>query len=146
MSASDGLWLAMTRVLPASRAAVWRAMTDPDELALWWGPEGFTVPRVEFEPRVGASYRITMQPPEGETFHLEGEVREVDLHHQLAYTFRWDPADRDDRETVVTLTLRDDGDRTGVELTQGEFATESRLSLHDGGWSDSFEKLEELLG
>jgi uncharacterized protein YndB with AHSA1/START domain len=69
----------------------------------------------------------------------------VDVHRQLAYTFRWDPADPDDRETVVTLSLRDDGDRTGVELTQGEFATEGRLSLHDGGWSDSFEKLEELL-
>ena len=146
MSASDGLWLRMTRVLPASRAAVWRAMTDPDELALWWGPQGFTVPSAEFEPRVGASYRIAMQPPEGETFHLEGEVREVDLHRQLAYTFRWDPPDPEDRETVVTLTLRDDGDGTGVELTQGEFATEGRLSLHDGGWNDSFEKLEKVLG
>jgi uncharacterized protein YndB with AHSA1/START domain len=145
MSESDELWLRMTRVLPASRAAVWRAMTDPDEVALWWGPQGFSVPSVEFEARVGASYRIAMQPPEGETFHLEGELREVDLHRQLAYTFRWDPPDPEDRETVVTLTFRDDGDRTAVELTQGEFATEGRLSLHDGGWSDSFEKLEELL-
>ena len=146
MNASDGLWLRMTRVLPASRTAVWRAMTDPDDLALWWGPQGFSVPSVEFEPRVGASYRIAMQPPEGEIFHLEGEVRVVDVHRQLAYTFRWDPPDPEDRETVVTLTFRDDGDRTGVELTQGEFTTEGRLSLHDGGWNDSFEKLEEVLG
>ncbi len=146
MTSNDGLWLRMTRVLPTPRAEVWRAMTDPDKLANWWGPKGFTVPSVDFEPRVDQSYKIAMQPPEGELFHLGGEFREVDPSSRLAYTFNWDPPDPDDRETLVMLSLRDLGDQTEVELSQGEFATKARLELHEGGWTDSFDKLEDLLG
>ena len=146
MTQDDGLWLRLGRVLPARRDRVWTAVTEPDELAKWWGPKGFTIPSLKFEPLRGESFRIAMQPPEGEQFHLEGEFHEVDRPSRLSFTFRWDPADPDDRETLATLLLRERGDQTEVELTQGEFATEERLELHEGGWSDSFDKLEELLG
>jgi uncharacterized protein YndB with AHSA1/START domain len=145
MAESEGLWLRMTRVLPAARADVWATMTQADELARWWGPKGFTVPTLRFEPAVGESYRIAMQPPEGELFHLDGVFREVDPPSLLSYTFVWHPPDPDDRETVVTLALADRRAKTEVSLTQGEFATEARLALHDDGWSESFEKLEDLL-
>jgi uncharacterized protein YndB with AHSA1/START domain len=95
---------------------------------------------------VGGSYRIAMQPPAGDLFYLSGEFREVDPPARLAYTFRWDPPDPEDRETVVTLSLQDRGEGTEVLLTQGEFATENRLALHEGGWMDSFGRLEQLLG
>jgi uncharacterized protein YndB with AHSA1/START domain len=143
---SEGLWLRMTRVLAAPRPDVWRAMTEADELATWWGPKGFSTPGVEFDPRIGETYRIAMQPPEGELFHLHGEFREVDPPSRLSYTFVWEPPNPDDRETLVTLSLADQGEATEVELTQGEFATKERLDLHDGGWSESFEKLKERLG
>ena len=145
MNAGDGLWLRMNRVLPTPRTEIWTAMTDPAQVRRWWGPRGFSVPALEFEPAVGDSLRITMQPPEGEAFHLDGEFREVDPPSLLAFTFRWDPPEPDDRETVVRLSVRDRGPRTEVDLEQGEFATQERLTLHDDGWSESFEKLEELL-
>jgi uncharacterized protein YndB with AHSA1/START domain len=146
MTSAEGLWLRMTRVLPAPRDRVWRVMNDPDELPRWWGPDGFSIPSLDFDPRAGGSYRIAMQPPEGDLFHLNGEFREVEPPSRLSYTFIWDPPDPDDRETLVTLALEDRGERTEVGLTQGEFATEERLALHDGGWRESFEKLETLLG
>jgi uncharacterized protein YndB with AHSA1/START domain len=121
-------------------------MTEAGELATWWGPKGFTTPGADFDAQVGATYRLAMQPPEGELFHLHGEFREVDPPARLSFTFAWDPPDPDDRETLVTLTLADRGEATEVELTQGEFATQERLDLHDGGWTESFEKLEGLLG
>src|SRR5262245_52414197 len=136
MDESDGLWLRMTRVLPAPRGEVWKSLTDAAALARWWGPKGFSVPELEFEPEVGASLRIAMQPPEGERFRLEGEFREVDAPSLLSFTFMWDPPDPEDRETLVTLSVRDRGQRTQVELTQGEFATKERLALHDDGWSE----------
>jgi uncharacterized protein YndB with AHSA1/START domain len=145
MTASDRLWLRLTRVLPAPRVDVYRAMTDPEELARWWGPKGFTSPSLDFEPRVGADYRIAMQPPDGGLFHLSGEFQKVEPPARLAFTFRWEPPHPDDRETLATLTLEDRGDETEVRFTQGEFATEERLALHAGGWGDSFEKLEQLL-
>jgi uncharacterized protein YndB with AHSA1/START domain len=146
MTAGEELSLSMTRSLPATRTEVWSAMTDPGQLARWWGPKGFATPSVEFEPSVGASYRIAMRPPEGEPFHLIGELREVVAPERLAFTFVWDPATPDDRETLATLTLREQGEGTAVELTQGEFATEERRALHEDGWAESFDKLEELLG
>jgi uncharacterized protein YndB with AHSA1/START domain len=145
MRAGDGLVLRLKRILPAPRPAVYRAMSDPGELAKWWGPRGFTSPSVEFDPRVGGSYRIAMQPPDGDLFYLSGEFREVDPPAGLAYTFRWDPPSPDDRQTVVTLSLRDRGERTEVLLIQRGFATDERLALHEGGWSDSFGRLEQML-
>jgi uncharacterized protein YndB with AHSA1/START domain len=140
-----GLTLDLGCRLPAHRARVFKALTKPDELAKWWGPHGFTSPSLDFEPRVGGSYRITMQPPDGEVFHLSGEFREVDPPGRLAYTFRWEEPDPDDQETVVTLTLRDLGDATELVLAQGPFATEERRGLHEQGWTDGFERLQAVI-
>jgi uncharacterized protein YndB with AHSA1/START domain len=63
-----GLTLEMARILPAAPAVVYTAFTEPDELARWWGPQGFNVLSLSFEPGVGDSYRIEMQPPEGDPF------------------------------------------------------------------------------
>jgi uncharacterized protein YndB with AHSA1/START domain len=59
-----------------------------------------------------------MQPPGGDLFYLSGEFREVDPPARLAYTFRWDPPDPDDRQTVVKLSLQDRGEPTEVLLAQ----------------------------
>ena len=146
MEARSGeLTLALEHTLPAPGDVVFAAFTESGELARWWGPEGFTIPSLEFEPRVGGTYRIEMQPPEGESFHLTGEFREVDPPDRLAYTFAWDPPDPDDVETLVTLSFQDRGDATDVRFTQGAFRTEARRALHRDGWSESFGKLERLL-
>jgi uncharacterized protein YndB with AHSA1/START domain len=135
----------MTRVLPAPPSVVFEAFTDPTKLAQWWGPAGFTVPRVDFDPRAGRRYRIEMQPPEGDPFHLVGEFREVDPPARLAFTFVWEPPDPDDVETLVELAFRDLGGSTEVAFTQGAFKTEPRRELHRDGWSDTFDRLEEFL-
>lgn len=116
----------------------------PAELARWWGPRGFEVPEVQVDLRVGGRYRMTMQPPAGEAFHLSGEFLEVEPPTALGYTFRWEEPHPDDRETSVRLTLHPVGEATQVSLTQGAFATEERRALHRDGWSDSFEKLRAL--
>jgi uncharacterized protein YndB with AHSA1/START domain len=139
------LTLEMTRILPAAPSVVFGAFTDASELAKWWGPKGFTTPSLEFDPRVGERYRIEMQPPEGDRFHLTGEFREVDPPARLACTFAWEEPDPDDVETQVGLSFRDLGDSTEVALTQGPFKTEERRALHRDGWTDSFDKLERLV-
>ena len=142
---SDGLTLDMNRALPAAPSLVFEFFTDPDQLASWWGPEGFSIPSLEFDPRAGAPYRIEMQPPEGDAFYLTGEFRVVDPPTRLAYTFRWEDPDPDDVETDVDLSFRDLGESTEVVFTQGVFKTEARRALHRDGWTDSFDKLEALL-
>jgi uncharacterized protein YndB with AHSA1/START domain len=142
---AGGLVLELKFVVAAPRERIFRALTEPAELAKWWGPRGFTTPGIDLDLRVGGSYRFTMQPPGGDPFHLSGEFLEINPPGRLVYTFRWDEPDPDDRQTVVTLSLSDVADTTQVSLSQREFATEARLTLHRGGWTDSLEKLRELI-
>jgi uncharacterized protein YndB with AHSA1/START domain len=145
MTAGSGeLTVHIERVLPASRSLVFRANTEPQELAKWWGPKGFEAPSVEVDLRVGGSYRIAMQPPEGLLFHLSGEFHEV-APTRLVYTFRWEEPDPDDHETVVTLSLEDVGQSTVLTVDQGLFATERRRALHLQGWTESLDRLHDLL-
>ena len=137
--------LEMERVLPVPAAVAFAAFSDSAEVAKWWGPAGFSVPSLVFEPRVGSTYRIEMQPPEGDSFHLTGAFEEVDPPVRLAFTFAWEPPDRDDVETLARLSFRDLGNTTEVRLSQTGFKTAERRDLHRGGWSDSFDKLERLL-
>ena len=76
--------------------------------------------------RVGGEYRIAMQPPDGQLFHLRGAFLEVDRPRRLSYTFEWEEPDPDDQETVVKLTFREFGDGTEFVLEQGPFATDAR--------------------
>jgi uncharacterized protein YndB with AHSA1/START domain len=131
--------------VPALPARVFAAFLTQAELAEWWGPKGFTSPSIDLDPRVGGAYRIAMQPPEGDVFHLSGEFLEVDPPERLSYTFRWEEPTPDDRETVVTVTLREVDGSTNIVLDQGVFATEERLALHTQGWTDSLERLYELV-
>jgi uncharacterized protein YndB with AHSA1/START domain len=135
----------MKRLLPAAPSVVFDAFSERHELAQWWGPEGFTTPSMDFDPCVGGSYRIEMQPPEGDFFHVRGEFREVDPPKRLAFTFVWDPPDPDDVETLVGLSFLDLDGSTEVALTQGPFKTEARRALHREGWTESFDKLERLV-
>ena len=53
--------LTISRVFDAPRALVFRAFTDPDRLATWWGPSGNSLPRdeIEFDVRPGGFQRWT---------------------------------------------------------------------------------------
>jgi uncharacterized protein YndB with AHSA1/START domain len=144
-SQSIGLTLELKHVLAATPSTVFGAFSAPDQLAKWWGPQGYTTPSLEYAPRVGGTYRIEMQPPEGDPFYLSGEFTEVDPPARLAYTFTWEDPDPDDVETLVELSFRDQGKSTEVTLAQGPFKTEARRELHRNGWTDSFEKLEQLI-
>lgn len=142
---SDGLLLRVERALAAPRPLVFRMHVEPDQLARWWGPKGFSAPSIELDVRVGGGYRIEMQPPDGDHFFLSGEFRQVEPPARLVYTFRWEDPDPDDRETIVAFSLQDLGDATELIVEQGRFATEGRRALHEQGWTESLDRLDELV-
>jgi uncharacterized protein YndB with AHSA1/START domain len=139
------LQLELVRRLPASRERVFAALTRPDDVVRWWGPRLFTTPQIELDLRVGGRYRFTMQPPDGDPFHVSGEFLEMEPPSRLGYTFRWDEPTPDDRETVVTQTLDVVDDATELTVGHAGFATAERLALHRDGWGDSLDKLAALL-
>jgi len=141
----NDLTLEIERTLAGPPSLVFEFFTDAGRLARWWGPNGFSIPSLEFEPRADTAYRIAMQPPEGAAFYLTGEFRQVDPPTRLAYTFRWEDPDPDDVENLVRLSFTAGGASTDVALTQGPFTTDARRELHRDGWTDSFDKLEALV-
>ena|SRR5215831_8015827 len=146
MGARNGsLVLELTRVMSAPRERIFTAMTERADLAAWWGPHGFSTPELDLDPRVGGGYRFAMRPPEGEPFHLSGAFLNVEPPSRLGYTFRYEEPDPDDRETVVAVSLTQAGEATEVSVTQGVFATEARLALHRDGWTQSLDRLCELV-
>jgi uncharacterized protein YndB with AHSA1/START domain len=142
---SSRLVLEMRRAFPAPASVVFAALTDANQLAKWFGPQGYTVSGVSFRARVGDSYRIEVQPPDGDAFLIVGEFRDVLAPSRLTYTFAYEAPDPDDVETVVELSLNDRGASTEVSLKQGRFKTPARRALHQDGWRDSFDKLERLI-
>ncbi len=64
---------------------------------------------------------------------------------EVEYTFVWEEPDPDDQETVVTLTFEQLGENTKLSLDQGPFKTDARYELHEGGWTETLDRLEKSL-
>lgn len=78
------------RVFDAPRELVWRAWTDPDQIAAWWGPAGMHTPRdsVELDVRPGGVFRLTMvQDGTDAEFTSDMRFTEVDPVETLAYAW-----------------------------------------------------------
>jgi uncharacterized protein YndB with AHSA1/START domain len=139
--------IAISRVFDASPELVYRAFADPDQLCLWLGPEGFSVPceTVQIDARPGGFLRYTLvrdADPSARrqvdvTFAKVVENELLDGHQEV----EGDPATR------VRLRLEfhaDDGGKTLLDLRQGLTADE-RAEVTKTGWEDSFVQLDSLL-
>lgn len=135
------LSLTVSRLVPASAEAVFRAWTEPTEIRKWWPPEGFTVPFVDVDLRVGGSYRLGLQPPDADPFHAAGTYREVDPPRKLVFTWRWEPDSFQAGETLVTVELRDRDGKTEVVLTHERFPSAEARDEHRKGWEACLERL-----
>ena len=140
--------LVITRLFDAPRALVYQAFTDEDQLAAWFGPVGFSVPRdtVSIDARVGGHQRFTMVSDDDASFTSAVDATFVELvENELIVG----------EETVafpgtepVTLRLRvefaDEGDKTRITVTQGPYTPEIMGGAKEG-WESSFTKLDALL-
>lgn len=59
---------ATSRVLPASPAQVFAAMSNPERVARWWGPAGFTNTIEVFDFAPGGQWLLTMHGPDGSDY------------------------------------------------------------------------------
>lgn len=57
--------ITISRVFNAPRELVFRAWTEPQHLAQWWGPKNFTNTFHQFDPRPGGDWRFIMHGPNG---------------------------------------------------------------------------------
>lgn len=103
---------ARSRFIPASPAQVFAAMQDPDRVARWWGPAGFTntIQQYDFEP--GGRWLLTMHGPDGTNYPNESRFTRLvpdklfEIEHLNGHHF------------VLTLELVPQGQGTQVRWRQ----------------------------
>ena len=139
--------LVMTHVFDAPRALVWAAWTERRHLERWQGaPEGFMVTTAEADIRPGGAFRICMRSPEGVDHWLQGIYREVVAPERLVFTHAWLDADgKPEKETLVTITFAERGQKTELTLRQTGFTSEESRAGHESGWASTFERLAAYL-
>jgi uncharacterized protein YndB with AHSA1/START domain len=129
---------------------VYRAFTDPDQLAEWFGPRGFHVLRssVRLAARPGGYWHLVMvnDAKPAITSPVDYVLTEVVENTRIVgyEDARGMPGVRDGTRLVLTVELVPDGDGTRLRVTQGPLPEElSRTGAV--GWRQSFDKLDALL-
>jgi uncharacterized protein YndB with AHSA1/START domain len=134
------------RVFSASRDRVWKAFTDADLVAQWWG-RGNKLVVERFEPQRGGHWRFVEHSPEG-VHGFEGRFREVTPPERIVQTFEWDGMPG--HVIVETVQFEDLGDgRTRVVNISLFHTTEERDGMLSSGMTDgmrdSYAALDRLL-
>ncbi len=83
--AAAGRELVSTRVFEAPRELLFQAFTDPNHLAQWWGPKGFTNTFHEFDPRPGGLWRFVMHGPDSTDYQNHSVFVEVTKPKRIVF-------------------------------------------------------------
>jgi uncharacterized protein YndB with AHSA1/START domain len=134
--------LTIKRHLNAPPAKVFAAWIDPEKVKLWMGPGEMKAAHVESDPRSGGRYRWVMRAPSGEEHDVSGVYREVVPNEKLVFTWAWKTTP--ERESLVTVLLKPDGDGTLLTLTHEQFFDEDARDRHQSGWNGAMDKMEKL--
>jgi uncharacterized protein YndB with AHSA1/START domain len=147
-----GYKMTLERVFAAPRGLVFDCMTQAGHLARWWGPREFDVPVSESDARPGGKIRLDMRGPEPFGINsVFGEYLTVDRPDRLVMVLR--SFQEDDGswgiEHETTMVFTDAPGGTHMHMTtlvkQVSAAILPALGGMREGWSQSFDKLDELL-
>jgi uncharacterized protein YndB with AHSA1/START domain len=137
----------ITRIFEAPRAEVFRAWTEPDEVAEWYGPEHFDTPRekVHIDLRVGGRYELTMvERSSGAEFAIGYDI--VELVEPELIVLRSDPMPEVGipEPTVTRVEFHDHGAKSRMTLSDGPYPVGRDHA--EAGWSASLDKLAARVG
>lgn len=141
------------RTFQAPRELVWKAWTDPELLARWWGPRDWTTSIKEFELQPGGSFFYVMSGPNGAESWARSVYREIVPPERLVYqdTFadkQGQPVPGMPRMVIVTEFREQDGRTTVVSRTtfdtDKDFKTVVAMGVEQG-LGETWDRLGELL-
>ena len=128
--------IVVTRIFEAPRERVWRAWTEPAEIARWWGKRDWTTPpdSVTMDVRPGGEFSLlSVSDEDGREMRLDTTYREIVEPERLSFG-----------EATVTLTDVGDGRTEMVFRTTTEMTDEIRRRAA-GGLASAFDRLAEQL-
>ena len=138
--------LVVTRLIAAPRRLVFKTWTQPEHVARWWGPQGFTTIHCDMDIRVGGRYRFGMRSPQGTEYWKRGVYREIVEPERVVFTFAWEDAEGNPgHELLTTVTFADENGKTRLTLCQAMFATQESRDGHFTGWTSCLERFAEYI-
>jgi uncharacterized protein YndB with AHSA1/START domain len=138
--------LVIERIFDAPRELVFKAWTESEHMAKWFGPRGFKSTVLKNELRPGGAYRIHMMGPDGDHW-LQGVYREIRGPERLVMVGSWADAQGNPTrpETTLTLIFEDLNGKTKLTLHNAIFESVTARNEHESGWSSSLGCLAEYL-
>ena len=124
-------------------AKVFAAWADPEKVKRWMGPGAVEVMSAESDLRTGGRYRWLMKAPDGTEHDVSGVYREVVPNEKLVFTWAWKTTP--ERESLVTVLIKPDGQGSLMTLTHEQFFDEEARDRHNQGWTGAMDKLEKYL-
>ena len=104
----------VSRMIDAPREIVFEAWTDPEHLAQWWGPTGFTTTTHVFDMRSGGVWRFVMHGPDGRDYQNHVTFDEIERPARIVFHHD-DPQDAGRVHHTTTVTFDTAG--SGTQLT-----------------------------
>jgi uncharacterized protein YndB with AHSA1/START domain len=139
--------ISITRLYDAPLSAVWEAWTIPEEVALWWGPRGFTLTTHSHDLRTGGHWHYTMHGPDGTDYENTTQYLEVVPLQRMVYD-HGGHKDRPPLFRVTALFTERDG-RTQLNMSMAfptpEVAVEMRGFIRKAGGEGTWDRLAEYL-
>jgi len=134
--------LTIKRRFNAAPAKVFAAWTDPQKMMRWMGPANVTRCEASADLREGGRYDIRMIS-DGEQHNVGGVYREIVPVEKLVFTWAWHLTP--ERESLVTVTIKPDGDGSLMTLLHEQFFDEAARDRHNQGWTGTLLRLETFL-
>jgi len=98
----------------------------------------------DIDLRVGGRFRLVFGGPQGNEHEAAGVYKEVVPHRKLVFSWCW-PRTTPDRVSQITILLSAQAGGTDMEFRHEQFFDEAARDRHKGGWTGTFDKLEQFL-
>lgn len=112
MSDNTAREITQERIFDAPRELVWEVWTDPDHIAKWWGPNGFTTTTKEHDLKPGGEWNFTMHGPDGTDYRNEITFTVVTPPERLEYDHGPTP-----KFSTTVIFDEESADRTRLTMT-----------------------------
>lgn len=133
------------RVLRAPPERIYRAFLDPDAMAKWLPPNGFTGKVHQMDARVGGGYRMSFTNfSTGSSHSFGGKYLELTPNERLCYTDQFDNPGLPG-EMLTTVTLRKVSCGTEVNVVQEGVPSVIPAEACYVGWQESLILLAKLV-
>jgi uncharacterized protein YndB with AHSA1/START domain len=123
---------------------VYRAFIDPDAMAKWLPPNGFTGKVHEMDARVGGSYKMSFTNfTSGQSHSFGGEFKELVPNERLRYTDKFDDPNLPG-EMMTTVSIKQVSIGTEVSIVQEGIPDVIPVEACYLGWQESLNLLSQL--